>query len=45
MRIDLHRGVPEHVDDPATFAYYLERSLTGEQLARSIAIALFGDLA
>ncbi len=35
---------PEHVDDPATFAYYLERSLTGEQLARSIAIALFGDL-
>ena len=35
---------PEGVDDPATFAYYLERSLTGEQLARSAAIALFGDV-
>ena len=33
---------PEHVDDPATFAYYLERSLTGEQLARSTKVALFG---
>jgi hypothetical protein len=35
---------PEDVDDPATFAYYLERSLTGEQLARSTMIALFGDV-
>lgn len=35
---------PEGVDDPATFAYYLERSLTGEQLARSTMIALFGDV-
>lgn len=35
---------PEGVDDPATFAYYLERSLTGEQLARSAMIALFGEV-
>ena len=35
---------PEHIDDPATFAYYLERSLTGEQLARSMMIALFGNI-
>ena len=35
---------PEHIDDPATFAYYLERSLTGEQLARSMMIALFGTI-
>ncbi|MDB4540065.1 DUF1549 and DUF1553 domain-containing protein [bacterium] len=34
---------PEGVDDPATFAYYLERSLTGEQLARSAQIALWGE--
>ncbi len=33
---------PEGVDDPATFAYYLERSLTAEQLARSSQIALLG---
>ena len=35
---------PEHIDDPATFAYYLERSLTGEQLARSMMIALLGNI-
>ena len=33
---------PEGVDDPATFAYYLERSLTAEQLARASQIALLG---
>lgn len=27
---------PDSVNDPATFAWYLERPLTGEQLARSI---------
>jgi hypothetical protein len=31
---------PENVDDPATFAWYLERPLTAEQLARSIQQAL-----
>ena len=35
---------PEGVDDPAIFAYYLERSLTGEQLARSATIALLGEV-
>jgi hypothetical protein len=34
---------PAGIDDPATFAYYLERSLTGEQLARSAQIALLGN--
>lgn len=31
---------PPNVKDPASFAWYLERPLTGEQLARSMRIAL-----
>jgi hypothetical protein len=33
---------PEGVDDPASFAWYLERPLTAEQLARSIQSGLKG---
>ncbi|MCG8648617.1 MAG: DUF1549 and DUF1553 domain-containing protein [Pirellulales bacterium] len=33
---------PDAVDDPATFAWYLERPLTAEQLARSMQVALHG---
>jgi len=33
---------PEGIDNPATFAWYLERPLTAEQLARSIETALRG---
>jgi hypothetical protein len=35
---------PEGVDNPATFAWYLERPLTAEQLARSIETSLRGIL-
>ena len=34
---------PDQVDDPASFAWYLERPLTAEQLARSIQLALRGS--
>ncbi len=34
---------PDGVNDPATFAWYLERPLTGEQLARSIQIVARGS--
>jgi len=34
---------PENVDDPATFAWYLERPLTAEQLARSVQQSLRGE--
>jgi len=34
---------PDGVEDPASFAYYLERSLTAEQFARSAQIALLGE--
>lgn len=33
---------PEGVDDPATFAWYLERPLTAEQFTRSLQLALVG---
>lgn len=33
---------PEGVDDPATFAWYLERPLTAEQFTRSLQVALLG---
>jgi len=33
---------PRGVDDPATFAWYLERPLTAEQFSRSLQIALLG---
>lgn len=33
---------PHGVDDPALFAWYLERPLTAEQLARSMQLALHG---
>ncbi|MEZ6089757.1 MAG: DUF1549 domain-containing protein [Pirellulaceae bacterium] len=33
---------PDDVDDPATFAWYLERPLTAEQLARSIQLVARG---
>ncbi len=36
---------PEGVEDPASFAWYLERPLTGEQLARSAQMALRGECA
>ena len=34
---------PTGVDDPATFAWYLERPLTAEQLARSALLAVKGE--
>ncbi|TWT91518.1 DUF1549 domain-containing protein [Stieleria varia] len=34
---------PQGVDDPASFAWYLERPLTGEQLARSIQLVARGS--
>lgn len=34
---------PDGVNDPATFAWYLERPLTGEQLARSIQLITRGS--
>ncbi len=34
---------PDGVDDPATFAWYLERPLTAEQLARSIQLVARGN--
>ena len=34
---------PTAVGDPASFAWYLERPLTGEQLARSAQMALLGE--
>ena len=34
---------PDGGDDPATFAWYLERPLTGEQLSRSIEVVLRGN--
>ena len=34
---------PSGVEDPATFAWYLERPLTGEQMARSIQVAARGS--
>ncbi|MEW4528862.1 DUF1549 domain-containing protein [Maioricimonas sp. JC845] len=34
---------PDGVDDPALFAWYLERPLTAEQLARSMQVALHGS--
>lgn len=34
---------PSGVDDPATFAWYLERPLTAEQLARSVQLVVRGD--
>ena len=33
---------PDGLEDPASFAWYLERSLTGEQLARSMQVTLRG---
>jgi hypothetical protein len=33
---------PDGVDDPSSFAWYLERSLTAEQLARSVQLVLRG---
>jgi Protein of unknown function (DUF1549)/Protein of unknown function (DUF1553) len=36
---------PESVDDPATFAWYLQRPLTAEQFARSMQIGLRGQIA
>lgn len=35
---------PEEVDDPASFAWYLERPLTAEQMSRSIQLSLRGSL-
>lgn len=34
---------PSGIDDPATFAWYLERPLTAEQLARSMQLAVQGS--
>ncbi|MGB7343464.1 MAG: hypothetical protein WBD20_04585, partial [Pirellulaceae bacterium] len=34
---------PDGVNDPATFAWFLERPLTGEQLARSIQLVARGS--
>ena len=34
---------PEGVDDPASFAWYLERPLTAEQMARSIQLIVRGQ--
>ena len=34
---------PDGADDPAAFAWYLERALTAEQFARSVQVAVQGD--
>ncbi len=34
---------PDGIDDPATFAWYLERPLTAEQLARSVQVVVRGE--
>ena len=39
----LNSGRPQGVEDPATFAWYLERPLTGEQMARSLSVAVHGS--
>lgn len=38
----LNSARPDDVNDPSTFAWYLERPLTAEQLARSIQLAVRG---
>jgi hypothetical protein len=41
---ELDSQQPDGADDPATFAWYLPRPLTAEQLARSIQLGLRGHL-